>query len=287
MGRTATIMLQLLRLYRMDVAAISFGAYAAGLVFTGGVEPRDLPTGLAISLISFNFIYSYNAIHDREIDRINKPGRIIPGQALPLAVARGYAALLLALSILYPFLVYQNFTNLALFLLLPLLGWAYSAPPLHLKTRLVPAVTTICVGYVTPIAIGLTSRAPVLTPEHAVVLGYVFLFALSVVPLKDIEDVQGDEPMGSRNWLSAVGLRRLLLLSTIGLAVSVVLVLATGISPRVDGILISFSGGTAGLLWAYRALRLPPRRLYRSVLILIAVLGLLFFAFGLVFGGVA
>jgi 4-hydroxybenzoate polyprenyltransferase len=168
--RISETIASLLGLYRPDVAVISFGAYAAGLAFSGGSRPADLPVGLAISLGSFNYIYSLNSIEDRHVDSVNKPKRPLPAGKLPVGVAQRYVTALLVLSVLYPLLVRTDAVNLALYLLLPLLGWAYSRPPLHLKTKLVPAAVSIACMYTTPVAIGLTSRLDVLSRSQFALL---------------------------------------------------------------------------------------------------------------------
>lgn len=279
------MILPLLQLYRLDVAIISFGAYVAGLVFSGGVRLADLPVGLGISLISFNYIYSLNSIEDRHVDLVNKPQRPIPAGRLPLRIARRYVGLLLVLSVAYPFLVQTDTISLALYLLLPLLGWAYSRPPLHLKTKTIPAAVSIALMYTTPVAIGLTSRLDTLNRAQMVLLGYIFLFCLSIVPLKDIEDVEGDQIHGSRNWSAWLGQRRLLGLSLTGLTASIALVLLMALDLPITVILIALSGATGSLIAAFVVLRRPRRHLYRSILILVAVLGLIFSLNTLVFGG--
>jgi len=275
----------LLRLYRLDVAVISFGAYVAGLVFSGGVGLADLPVGLGISLISFNYIYSLNSIEDRHIDLVNKPQRPIPAGKLPLRIARRYVTLILVLSVAYPFMLKTDLINLALFLLLPLLGWAYSRPPLHLKTKPIPAVVSIALMYTTPVAIGLSSRLDALGSVHATLLSYIFLFCLSVVPLKDIEDVEGDLLHGSKNLLALVGPDRLLALSVAGLAAAIALVLLADLGLRITLVLVALSGATGLLIAAFVLFRLPRSHIYRSALVLIATLGLLFALNALVFGG--
>jgi 4-hydroxybenzoate polyprenyltransferase len=275
----------LLQLYRLDVAVISLGAYIAGLVFSGGVGLADLPVALAVSLISFNYIYSLNSIEDRHIDLVNKPQRPLPAGRLSVKAARRYVAVLLVLSIAYPLIVKTDLINLALFLLLPLLGWAYSMPPLHLKTKPIPAVLSIGLMYTTPVAIGLTSRLDVLGSGHFALLGYIFLFCLSIVPLKDIEDVEGDELHGSGSLLALVGPDRLLALSVAGLAAAIALVLLADLGPRITLVLVALSGATGLLIAAFVLFRLPRSRIYRSALILIATLGLLFALNALVFGG--
>jgi 4-hydroxybenzoate polyprenyltransferase len=275
----------LLQLYRLDVAVISFGAYVAGLVFSGGVSLADLPVGLGISLISFNYIYSLNSIEDRHVDLVNKPQRPIPAGRLSLEIAQRYVTLLLVLSVAYPFVVQKDMVNLALFLLLPLLGWAYSRPPLHLKTKPIPALVSIACMYTTPVAIGLTARLDALSSVHAALLGYIFLFCLSIVPLKDIEDVEGDQLHGSKNWLALLGQSRLLGLSLIGLIAAIALVILADLGRSITVVLVALPGATGLLIAAFVLLNLPRTRLYRSILILVAVLGLLFSLNSIVFGG--
>ena len=283
--QTKTMIPPLLQLYRLDVAVISFGAYAAGLVFSGGVSLADLPVGLAISLISFNYIYSLNSIEDHDIDLINKPYRPIPSGKLPLGIAQRYVTLLLVLSVVYPFFIQTDIINLVLFLLLPLLGWAYSRPPLHLKTKAIPAMVSIALMYTTPVAIGLTSRLGALSSVHVTLLSYIFLFCLSIAPLKDIEDVEGDQLHGSRNFLALLGMNRLLSVSLTGLIVAIALVILADLNLAITVVLVALPGAIVFLIAAFVLLRLPRRHLYRSILILIAVLGLLFSLNALVFGG--
>jgi 4-hydroxybenzoate polyprenyltransferase len=275
----------LLQLYRLDVAVISFGAYAAGLVFSGGIHLVDLPVGLAISLISFNYIYSLNSIEDRDIDRVNKPERPIPAGKLPIGLAQRYVTILLILSVVYPFFVKTGTINLVLFLLLPLLGWAYSRPPFHLKTKLITAVVSIACMYTTPLAIGLTARLDTLGSVQITLLGYIFLFCLSIVPLKDIEDMEGDQLHGSRNFLASLGMNRLLAISLAGLIAAILLVTLVDLSLAITVVLVALPAAIALLIVAFMLFKLPRKRLYRSILILIAVLGLLFSINALIFGG--
>jgi 4-hydroxybenzoate polyprenyltransferase len=279
------MILYLLTLYRLDVALISFGAYAAGLVFSGGVRLGDLPIGLAISLISFNYIYSLNSIEDHHIDSINKPHRPIPSGKLPIKVAQRYVMLLLVLSVAYPFFIQTDIINLLLFQLLPLLGWAYSKRPFHLKTKVIPAMISIAFMYTTPVAIGLTSRLDALSPQHVTLLSYIFLFCLSIVPLKDIEDVEGDQMHGSRNFLALLGMSRLLSISLVGLVAAIVLVILADLNLAITVVLVALPAAIFSLIAGFVLFKLPRKRLYRSILVMIATLGLLFSINSLVFGG--
>lgn len=277
--------MQLLRQYRLDVAVISFGAYIFGAVASGGIKPSDILVGLGISLVSFNYIYSFNAIEDREIDRVNKPSRPNAAGAISLYVARRYVAVLLVVAVIYPFFVARNAISLALFLLLPALGWAYSAGPFRLKTKAVPAAVSIALMYMTPIAIGLARGLEPLHAADGFLLGYFFLFCLSIVPLKDIEDVEGDQQLGSANWLAAFGLPRLLAASLTGLAASIVVALVGGLGPIATTDFVALSGSVAALIGGFLVLRLPAVHLYRAILILLACLAMAFFVVALLHGG--
>jgi 4-hydroxybenzoate polyprenyltransferase len=139
--------------------------------------------------------------------------------------------------------------------------------------------------YTTPVAIGLTSRLDTLGSTHASLLGYILLFCLSIVPLKDIEDVAGDQLHGSKNLLALLGPSRLLGLSLTGLIAAIALVIVADLGLPITVLLVALAGATGLLIVAFVLLSLPRRRLYRSLLILVAILGLLFSLNGIVFGG--
>ncbi|MEJ2659084.1 MAG: UbiA family prenyltransferase, partial [Desulfobacterales bacterium] len=71
-------MLSYIRLCRIDVALIAFISYLFGAELAGGTDWYDIVVALLVTMISTNFIYSFNSWTDREIDRISKPYRPIP-----------------------------------------------------------------------------------------------------------------------------------------------------------------------------------------------------------------
>lgn len=275
-----------LGLYRLDVAVISFCAYMAGLAFSGGIDfPAGLITGAAVSLISFNYIYSLNSIEDRDIDRVNKPHRPLPAGRLSLELAQQYTSLLLVLSVVYPFFVRTTIIDLIALLTLPALGWAYSKPPLRLKTKAIPATVSIAIMYTLPLAAAFASRQGNITRAQFVLLGYIFLLCLSVVPLKDIEDVEGDALYDSKNFLALFGANRLFTFSASGLAVAIGLAILADLTPALTFVLAALPAAILSLILTFILFQLPYKRLYRSILGLIAILGLLFFINRLIFGG--
>ncbi|MEJ2658456.1 MAG: UbiA family prenyltransferase, partial [Desulfobacterales bacterium] len=103
----------------------------------------------------------------------------------------------------YPLFVYQSYLTLFLFILLPILGLLYSATPIRLRRYPIPAAITISLGLITPVMLGyLMNRSD---NEMAALFVALFLFCLSVVPLKKIEEVEEDKKTGYSNLYSKWG----------------------------------------------------------------------------------
>lgn len=205
------------RLTRGDVTVIAFVSYLFGSQIAAGLEWLDLAIGLMLALISTNFIYVLNAWADRDIDRVNQPQRPVAcGEVSPSAALR-YALVLFGLSLVYPFFVARSGLTLGLFLLLPLLGVLYSVRPFWLKRFSVPAILITSIGLVTPVQIGyfLKRHDAAMLPFFAV----LFVYCLSVIVLKDIQDADGDHAFGLQNVYVSLG-SRLLVVSLAGLALA-------------------------------------------------------------------
>ncbi len=197
-------MLSYIRLCRIDVAIIAFISYLFGAELAGGTHGYDLVIAVLVTLISTNFIYSFNSWTDREIDRISKPYRPIPSGKIKPAYALFYSLVLLVLSIIYPLFVYKSYLTLFLFLLLPALGLLYSAKPIRLRQYPIPAAITISLGLITPIMLGYFMNRS--DSGLAGLFFVLFIFCLSVVPLKKIEEVEEDRMTGYSNLYSKWGL---------------------------------------------------------------------------------
>ena len=197
-------MLSYFRLCRIDAALIAFFSYLVGAELAGGTQWSDVVIAIAVTLISTNFIYSFNSWTDRELDRISKPNRPIPSEKIKPFHALIYSIVLLMFSFVYPLFVYKSYLTLSLFFLLPVLGLVYSARPIRLRRYPIPATFTISLGLVTPIMLGyfMKQSDTDLIPFFA----GLFLFCLSVVPLKKIEEVEEDRQTGYNNLYSKWGL---------------------------------------------------------------------------------
>lgn len=201
-------MLSYFRLCRIDAALIAFFSYLVGAELAGGTQWPDVVIAIAVTLISTNFIYSFNSWTDRELDKISKPNRPIPSGKIKPSHALVYSIVLLVFSFVYPLFVYQSYFTLFLFFLLPILGLLYSARPIRFRRYPIPATFTISLGLVTPIMLGYFMKQS--NTDLIPFFGGLFLFCLSVVPLKKIEEVEEDTQTGYSNLYSKWGLLLLL-----------------------------------------------------------------------------
>ena len=267
-------MISYLKLCRSDVALIAFFSYLVGSELAGGTDLYDVVIALAVTLISTNFIYSFNSWTDREIDRLSKAYRPIPCGKVKPAQALIYSLVLLILSIVYPFFVYKSYVTLSLFLLLPALGLLYSARPIRLRRYTFAATVTISMGLITPIMLGyfMNTSDTGLIPFFVV----LFLFCLSVVPLKKIEEVDEDEKRGCYNLYSRFGIM-ILIWPLSGLSVVLLLLLfwTTGYLLKTYMLVITISSMVCILLFS--RFREKLYLLYQTIIYIVIVEGVIFY----------
>ena len=214
-------MFSYIQLCRIDAALIAFFSYLVGAELAGGTHWYDIVIAIAVTLISTNFIYSFNSWTDREIDKISKPNRPIPSGKIKPSHALIYSVMLLILSFVYPLFVYKSYLTLFLFFLLPILGLLYSAKPIRLRRYPIPATFTISLGLITPIMLGYFMKQ--YDTDMISFFAVLFLFCLSVVPLKKIEEVEEDRKTGYSNLYSKWGLL-LLIWPLFGLLLELILI---------------------------------------------------------------
>lgn len=191
------------RLYRADVAVISFLAYLVGILLSSNAVWMDIFPGLLISFVSFNFIYSFNAWSDRKIDKINKPHRPIPSGLVNPGNALRYSLVLFAFSLLYPLFLSESLWEYGLYAALPSIGIVYSANPLRIRRYALPSTLLVALAYTIPVLLGWGRHRPGFhMPDFSLSL---FVYALAIIPLKDIEDKAGDLKCQIQNWANLLG----------------------------------------------------------------------------------
>jgi len=262
-----------LKLFRLDVGIIAFVSYLLGVRLVAPVTIADGLIALAVALVSTNFIYSFNAWADWRIDAINKPERPIPSGVISPEAAFRYSMALLCVSVLYPFFIANSGLTLFLFLLLPVLGLVYSARPFLPKRYAIPAVLITSAGLVVPVQLGYFMHASDYsqTPFFLV----LFLYCVSVVLLKDIEDVRGDVRFGMDNLFHRYG-PRLLVISMAGLGADLLLLALLPFRSDLKLFMVVMIL-SAGVVIVF--LRNDLRRIYPAVVRVVIVEGLLLFAF--------
>ncbi len=268
-----------IRLYRIDVALISFLSYSAGGFIAGDYGSADMAIATLISLVSFNFIYSFNSWSDWKMDKINKPKRPIPAGEMKPKHAFWYSMILLTLSLVYPFFFTDSIQVFLLFMLLPIFGILYSARPIYLKRKAAFAVPIVTLMYLIPFILGYILNTGEISSDFIYFSVALFIYGLSIIPLKDIEDEKGDMRFGSQNWSSWLGKRRLAFLSIGGLLTGLIFSAFAGFSSLFLNIfLISFFSGSMAIVIFFQIRHKSIKRLYRSILFFLVVSGLVFFA---------
>jgi len=195
--------MQCWRLLRWDVMLVAFASYLVGVRMAGGVQWADVYVAAGTALLPTNFIYVLNAWADRDIDGINKPRRPIPAGRVRPGAALGFAVFLAAASLLFvAAAVTAGHASRVLFVL-PLLGALYSLEPVRLKRYAPAAVLATALGLTTPILAGYLARSA--SPAPAPFFLVLFLYAGSVVMLKDSGDERGDRRHGMGNVSGRLG----------------------------------------------------------------------------------
>lgn len=273
--------LSYLRLYRPDAALVTFFSFLFAAYLTEApLTFAFIAIGLAVSLISVNFIYSVNSVFDSEIDTVNKPDRPLAANKLSRQNALTYAAFLLIIAVVYPLLITVDAITIALFWILPVLGILYSNPWFPFKKKMFLAAPVTALVLILPMFIGLKVLQSIAFAHYLIAL-FFLAFCLFTVPLKDIEDEKGDVLFGSQNWAAALGAKRLTAISALlntALAVTAFLVLN-----GLNAYLIFGMGFLAAMLcMAFIVLKLPLQWLYRSIIAGAIIGGSLFYGIFLI-----
>jgi 4-hydroxybenzoate polyprenyltransferase len=196
------------RLYRIDVFLIVIFNYFIGLFLAerNFLFSQEFFHAILLSLLSMNYVYSYNSWSDIEIDKINKPKRVLATGKLHPTYAYYYSQLLFVFSFLYPFIIYKNSFSLILAIMIPVFGYLYSAPTIKLKRYHLFAVLLTTLLYIIPIAIGYigseTMTNSLITWKFLFYILYFFSTIFTIIPLKDIEDTAGDFKYFCQNWFT-------------------------------------------------------------------------------------
>lgn len=202
----------------------AFGMLAGGLMALGAdpAGQSDGPGGalgagarLILGMLAGaalnGFSNGINQIYDLEVDRVNKPHRLLPSGRLSLQAAWFISGSCLALAVLAAALIGAQ--TLLLVGTAALLSWIYSAPPLRTKARGFWANLTIAIprGTLLPIA-GWSTVKTVQNPEPWWIGLVMGAYILGAATTKDFSDIEGDRAGGCATLPVRYGIRRSILL---------------------------------------------------------------------------
>ena len=170
--------------------------------------------------------------------------------------------------------MYTSLFTLFLFLLLPALGLIYSAAPLRTKQNPYLSVVTICAGLVTPITLGYFMNAG--DPSGSYFFLVLFLFCLSAVPLKQIEEAELDARCRNPNLYLQYGLR-ILIWPFSGLSLVFLLTMILDLDPKLKSMMGVFTTSTIVCILMYVGLKKRLQHLYQRVIQLVILEGVVFF----------
>ena len=138
---------------------------------------------------------AFNQVYDLEIDRVNKPERVLPRGVVTPREALWFSVALYALALGLSVLV--GWACAALVAVAAFLTWAYSAPPLRLKRLLFVANLTIAVPRGALLkAAGWSAVGSVVSRELWFIAATFAVFVFGAVSTKDFADVEGDRAHG-------------------------------------------------------------------------------------------
>jgi geranylgeranylglycerol-phosphate geranylgeranyltransferase len=188
-----------------------------GIATSGGIFNYNALlsfVSIAALIAAFN---TFNGVTDFKIDLINKPYRPIPSGKITRKTASIYSLILYLISLIIAYqLTTIFFQIIAVAVIFTLL---YSVPLIRLRKRFI--VSNLCGGVIYGLLCPLAgwSLMP-LNPLPVYILGFTFLFALSLSMSKDFEDYIGDKVHRIKTMPVVFGIEKAKLLSTIMLSLS-------------------------------------------------------------------
>ncbi len=200
---------------------------AAGGIVAWGADPRhtsawavegsevflNVALGALMAAVMNAGSNGLNQIFDLEIDRINKPDRLLPSGRLTAMQAWWFTASALVIGMGLAWLInWQCFILAAVALVLTA---CYSAPPFRTKRWAVPANLTVAIprGFLLPVA-GWSTVKTAITAEPWLLAIPLGLFIFGASSTKDFSDIRGDRVGGCQTFPVKYGVRKTAIIIT-------------------------------------------------------------------------
>ncbi|MBI4481509.1 MAG: UbiA family prenyltransferase [Acidobacteria bacterium] len=171
----------------------------------GGIL-RDVALGALMAAALNAASNALNQLYDIEVDRINKPGRLLPAGILSVREASVLALALFAAAFVLAWLV--NPECFILVLTAAVLTFMYSAPPYRTKSHPFASNITVAIPRGVLLVVAGWSTVKTLAVPEPWILGAMFgLYLLGAITTKDFSDVKGDAAHGCMTLPVRYGIR--------------------------------------------------------------------------------
>jgi geranylgeranylglycerol-phosphate geranylgeranyltransferase len=214
---------------------------------------------IATLIAAFN---TFNGVTDFKIDLINKPHRPIPSGKMTRKIASFYSLILYLISLI---IAYQLTTQYFLLTVLTsIITILYSLPLVRLRKRFI--ISNLCGGIIYGLLCPLLGWS--LSPNNPLptyILGFTFLFALSLSMSKDFEDYIGDKAYRIKTIPVVLGIEKAKLLSTIMLSSSFAYLIIASASSLIKNQYLLVAITLPGFIALIRRMYQDHKRFYNSM----------------------
>jgi geranylgeranylglycerol-phosphate geranylgeranyltransferase len=203
------------------------------LIFISGVNNLQITANLSVWIpvliaiaLTGNGTYALNAYYDSVGDKINKPNRPIPSGRMSRLHALRYSLVLMALGLAVSVIISVVFNNVqwfGLWFIFTGLGFAYSTPPLKLKSRHIFGNLTFGLFAALIFMIStLQYRAITINEDMLRNIFFQTISIAGIITMKDYYDVEGDKAQGDNTLPVKVGGKLAALISMVLIAIPIV-----------------------------------------------------------------
>lgn len=167
---------------------------------------------------------SFNAIYDKDVDRINKPHRPIPAHILSEKHVLVISIILFVLSFTFAALINSLFF---IFICISIvIAVIYSVKPIYLKKRFLIGILSGNLMY----AVLFPLAGWALNPTSHIslsILIILFVFGLGIAVLKDLEDLKGDTQFNIKTLPNVIGKSKTLIFAIACYILSIILIIVS------------------------------------------------------------
>lgn len=229
------------------------GVLAAGSEAFGGQYAMKMVLAMISAALIGGGANAINDVYDLDIDRVNRPDRVLPSGAISVSVAKALWLILSVLGVGLAFAISSLHVGIAV--ISGILLWAYSA-----KLKRVLIWGNLAVAMILGLAVFYGGVVPAGGNLMAVGVGVAFAFITTLARevAKDIEDVEGDSLIGARTmstvWGSQAAMRvvlAVLFVTLVALPAPVLL----GFDPAVMAYLIPAAIALLLSVWPFLTIR--------------------------------